>query len=75
MIIKEWCRFILKGLPEALRLHPEKVARLRKDSSLGLRTNHPRVVGIYRFEQHPVAGSVLLMKYADVSPWRFPQRR
>lgn len=75
LIIKEGHRFILKGLTEALRLHPEKAARLRKESSLGLRTNHPGVVGVYGFEQHPVAEPVILMKYADVSPWRFPQRR
>lgn len=63
--VREGRRFILKGLPEALRSHPEEFMRLRKEYSLGLRINHPGVVGVYGFETHPSAGPVIVMEYVD----------
>ena len=43
LTVMEGRRFVLKGLPEALRSHPEEVARLRKEYSLGLRLSHPSI--------------------------------
>lgn len=63
--VREGRRFILKGLPEALRSHPEEFMRLRKEYSLGLRINHPGVFGVYGFETHPSAGPVIVMEYVD----------
>ena len=63
--VREGRRFILKGLPEELRSHPEETARLRKEYSLGLRINHPGVVGVYGFEMHPTVGPVIVMEYVD----------
>lgn len=65
LTVREGRRFILKGLPEALRSHPEETVRLRKEYSLGLRINHPGVVGVYGFETHPSAGPVIVMEYVD----------
>lgn len=65
LTVREGRRFILKGLPEALRSHPEETTRLRKEYSLGLRINHPGVVGVYGFETHPSAGPVIVMEYVD----------
>ncbi|MDE6017921.1 MAG: serine/threonine protein kinase [Muribaculaceae bacterium] len=65
LTVREGRRFILKGLPEELRSHPEEVARLRKEYSLGLRISHPGVAGVYGYENHPVAGPVILMEYVD----------
>ena len=55
LTVREGRRFILKGLPEALRSHPEETARLRKEYSLGLRISHPGIAGVYGFETHPTA--------------------
>ncbi|MDE6654057.1 MAG: serine/threonine protein kinase [Muribaculaceae bacterium] len=65
LTVREGRRLILKGLPETLRSHPEETARLRKEYSLGLRINHPGVVGVYGFETHPSAGPVIVMEYVD----------
>lgn len=65
LTVREGRRFILKGLPEALRSHPEEAMRLRKEYSLGLRINHPGVAGVYGYENHPVAGPVIVMEYVD----------
>lgn len=68
LTIREGRKFILKGLPEELRYHPEEEARLRKEYSLGLRINHPGVAGVYGYEHHPLTGSVILMEYIDGIP-------
>ena len=65
LTVREGRRFILKGLPEALRSHPEETARLRKEYSLGLRISHPGIAGIYGFETHPTVGPVIVMEYID----------
>ena len=65
LTVREGRRFILKGLPEALCLHPEETARLRKEYSLGLRMSHPGIVGTYGFEMHPSVGPVIVMEYVD----------
>lgn len=49
LTVREGRRFILKGLPKALRSHQEEIARLRKEYSLGLRINHPGMAGVYGF--------------------------
>ena len=67
LTVREGRRFILKGLPEALRSHPEETARLRKEYSLGLRISHPGIVGVYGFETHPAVGPVIVMEYVDGS--------
>ena len=67
LTVREGRRFILKGLPELLRHHPEEKARLRKEYSLGLRINHPGIVGVYGFETHPAVGPVIVMEYVDGS--------
>ncbi len=65
LTVREGRRFILKGLPEELRTHPEEAMRLRKEYSLGLRISHPGVAGVYGYENHPVAGPVIVMEYVD----------
>ena len=65
LTVREGRRFILKGLPEGLRSHPEETARLRKEYSLGLRISHPGIAGIYGFETHPTVGPVIVMEYID----------
>lgn len=65
LMVREGRRFILKGLPATLRSHPEEVARLRKEYSLGLRVNHPSVAGIYGFEHTELTGPVIVMEYVD----------
>ena len=65
LTVREGRRFILKGLPVALRSHPEETARLRKEYSLGLRISHPGIAGIYGFETHPTVGPVIVMEYID----------
>lgn len=65
LMVREGRRFILKGLPEELRNHPEEVARLRKEYSLGLRVNHPGVAGVYGFEWPEQTGPVIVMEYVD----------
>lgn len=65
LTVREGRRFILKGLPEELRSHPEEIARLRKEFSLGIRISHPGVVGVYGFEMHPTVGPVIVMEYVD----------
>lgn len=65
LTVREGRRFILKGLPESLRSHPEETARLRKEYSLGLRINHQGIVGVYGFETHPIVGPVIIMEYVD----------
>ena len=65
LTVREGRRFILKGLPEALRSHPEETARLRKEYSLGLRISHPGIAGTYGFEMHPFVGPVIVMEYID----------
>lgn len=66
--IREGRRFILKGLPIELRYHKEEEARLHKEYSLGLRINHPGVVGVYGYETNSVTGPVILMEYVDGVP-------
>ncbi|MDE6383798.1 MAG: protein kinase [Paramuribaculum sp.] len=65
LMVREGRRFILKGLPEELRRHPEEVARLRKEYSLGLRVNHPAVAAVYGFEWTEQTGPVIVMEYVD----------
>lgn len=65
LTVREGRLFILKGLPEALRSHPEETSRLRKEYSLGLRICHQGIVGVYGFEIHPTAGPVIVMEYVD----------
>lgn len=65
LTVREGRRFILKGLPEALRSHPEETARLRKEYSLGLRISHPGIVGTYGFETNTTVGPVIVMEYVD----------
>lgn len=63
--VREGRRFILKGLPDELRSHPEETARMRKEYSLGLRMSHPGIAGVYGFETHPAVGPVIVMEYID----------
>ncbi|MDE7350042.1 MAG: serine/threonine protein kinase [Muribaculaceae bacterium] len=65
LTVREGRKFILKGLPEELRMHPEETMRLRKEYSLGLRINHLGVVGVYAFETHSAVGQVIVMEYVD----------
>lgn len=65
LTVREGRRFILKGLPEELRSHPEEAIRLRKEYSLGLRISHPGVAGVYGYEDYPGAGPVIVMEYVD----------
>ncbi len=65
LTVREGRRFIMKGLPEELRAHTEEAMRLRKEYSLGLRISHPGVAGVYGYENHPVAGPVIVMEYVD----------
>ncbi len=67
LTVREGRRFILKGLPEELRAHPEEAMRLRKEYSLGLRISHPGVAGVYGYESHPAVGPVIVMEYVDGS--------
>lgn len=65
LTVREGRRFILKGLPETLRSHPEEIARLRKEYSLGLRISHQGIVAVYGFETHPIVGPVIVMEYVE----------
>lgn len=65
LTVREGRRFILKGLPGALRSHPEETTRLRKEYSLGLRICHTGIEGVYGFEMHPSVGPVIVMEYVD----------
>lgn len=65
LTVREGRRFILKGLPKALRSHQEEIARLRKEYSLGLRINHPGMAGVYGFETYPSVGPVIVMEYVE----------
>lgn len=65
LTVREGRWLILKGLREELRSHPEEVARLHKEYSLGMRINHHGVSGVYGFETHPEAGPVIVMEYVD----------
>lgn len=65
LTVRDGRKVILKGLPEELKTHPEEIARLRKEYSLGLRINHPGIVGIYGFETHPKLGPVIIMEFID----------
>lgn len=65
LTVREGRKLILKGLREELRTHPEEVARLHKEYSLGMRINHHGVAGVYGFETHPEAGPVIVMEYVD----------
>lgn len=65
LTVREGRRFILKGLPETLRSHPEETARLRKEYSLGLRISHQGIVAVYGFETHPIVGPVIVMEYVE----------
>lgn len=68
LMVREGRRFILKGLPENLRSHPEEYARLRKEYSIGLRINNPGVAGVYGFEKTEATGPVIVMEYVDGVP-------
>ncbi|MDE6271883.1 MAG: serine/threonine protein kinase [Muribaculaceae bacterium] len=63
--IKDGRRVVLKGLPDALRHHPDEKARLRKEYLLGLSVDHPGVVKVYGFTEYPQFGPVLEMEYID----------
>lgn len=65
LTVREGRRLVLKGLPEFLRSHPEEVARLRKEYSVGFRINHPGVVGVYGFEDNQKVGPVIVMEYIE----------
>ncbi len=65
LTVREGRRFVLKGLPEELRTHPQEAVLLRKEYSLGLRISHPGVAVVYGYENHPVAGPVIVMEYVD----------
>lgn len=65
LMTREGRRFILKGLPEELRTHPEEIARLRKEYSIGLRLPHPGIAATFGFETHPDTGAVIVLEYVD----------
>ncbi len=67
-MVRDGRRLLLKGLPPDLRNHPEEVARLRKEYTIGLRLDHPGVVRFFGFETFPDTGPVIVMEYIDGLP-------
>ena len=65
LTVREGRKLILKGLPERLRNHPEELARLRKEYSIGMRMDHPGLVRIYGFETRTEIGPVIVMEYVE----------
>ncbi|MBD5303391.1 MAG: protein kinase [Bacteroides sp.] len=65
IMVRDGRRYILKGLSASRRNHPQEVARLRKEYSLGVRLNHPGVAATYGFEDHSVTGPVIVTEYVD----------
>ena len=63
--VRDGRRVVYKGLTEDLRDHPEEIASLRKEYSLGLRMDCEGVVRYYSFELHPQLGPVIVMEYVD----------
>lgn len=63
--VRDGRRVVYKGLTEDLRDHPEEIASLRKEYSLGLRMDCEGVVRYYSFEMHPQLGPVIVMEYID----------
>ena len=63
--VRDGRRVVYKGLTEDLRDHPEEIASLRKEYSLGLRMDCEGVVRYYSFEMHPQLGPVIVMEYVD----------
>lgn len=66
--VRDGRRLLLKGLPAELRAHPEEVARLRKEYSIGVRVDHPGIARVFWFEAFPETGSVIVMEYVDGIP-------
>ena len=63
--VRDGRRVVFKGLTEDLRHHPEEIASLRKEYSLGLRIDSEGVVRFYGFELHPQLGPIMVMEYVD----------
>lgn len=63
--VRDGRRVVYKGLAEDLRDHPEEIASLRKEYSLGLCMDCEGVVRYYSFELHPQLGPVIVMEYID----------
>lgn len=63
--VRDGRRVVYKGLTEDLRSHPEEIASLRKEYSLGLRIECEGVVRYYSFELHPQLGPIIIMEYVD----------
>lgn len=63
--VRDGRRVVYKGLTEALRHHPEEIASLRKEYSIGLRIDCEGVVRFYSFELHPQLGPIIVMEYVD----------
>ena len=63
--VRDGRRVVYKGLTEDLRHHPEEIASLRKEYSLGLRIDCDGVVRFYGFELHPQLGPIMVMEYVD----------
>ena len=63
--VRDGRRVVYKGLTEVLRHHPEEIASLRKEYSIGLRIDCEGVVRFYSFELHPQLGPIIVMEYVD----------
>ncbi len=65
LAVRDGRRVVYKGLTEDLRHHPEEIASLRKEYSLGFRLDCEGVVRFYSFELHPHFGPIIVMEYVD----------
>ena len=63
--VRDGRRVVYKGLTDELQHHPEEIASLRKEYSLGLRIDCEGVVRFYGFEFHPQLGPIIVMEYVD----------
>ena len=65
LAVRDGRRVVYKGLTDNLRNHPEEIASLRKEYSLGVRLDCEGVVRFYSFELHPHFGPIIVMEYVD----------
>lgn len=63
--VRDGRRVVYKGITEDLQHHPEEIASLRKEYSLGVRMDCDGIVRFYGYELHPQLGPVIVMEYVD----------
>ena len=63
--VRDGRRVVYKGLTRELQHHPEEIASLRKEYSLGVRIDCEGVVRFYGFEFHSQLGPIIIMEYVD----------